>query len=63
MKQIISFQIDSDILESIKKDAEAEGISASAIIRRLLIQYYRKGQSTNEYKERQNPTTARTDSR
>ena len=56
MKQIISLQLDTDIVELIKRDAELEGISASAIIRRLLIQYYRKEYRTNEHKERQDST-------
>lgn len=60
MKQIISLQLDKDIVELIKQDADLEGISASAVIRRLLIQYYRKEYRANEHKERQDSTTTST---
>lgn len=57
MKQIISLQLDSDLYDLIKADAINEGISASAVIRRLLIQRYRNEELTHEYKERQVITT------
>ena len=52
MKQIISLQLDSELIELVKRDAELEGISASAVIRRLLIQHYRNEALNNEYNER-----------
>lgn len=58
MKQIISLQIESELYEIIKLQADNEGISASAVIRRLLKNHFQhRGVYYNEHQERQNITT------
>lgn len=52
MKQIISLQIESELYEIIKLQADNEGISASAVIRRLLKNHFQhRGVYYNEHQE------------
>lgn len=48
--KIISLQIPQDLYEAVQKAASSEGISVSAVVRRLLIREYKK-ERTDEYKE------------
>lgn len=41
-KQIISLQIPSELYTKIKADADAEFITVSAFVRKLLMQYYKE---------------------
>lgn len=40
-KPIISLQMPSDLLEQLKIDAESECITVSALIRKILLYYYK----------------------
>lgn len=39
--KLIGMKLTSSLVEAIDKDAESEGLSRSAIIRRVLIEHYR----------------------
>ena len=41
-KQIISIQLPKNLLTSIKEDADKNYTTISAIIRKILLEYYRK---------------------
>jgi hypothetical protein len=40
MKQIISFQLDKSLVEQLKREAESQFLSTSALLRLILLQHF-----------------------
>jgi hypothetical protein len=45
MKQTISFQLDKSLVEQLKREAEAQFLSTSALLRLILLQHFKQEQT------------------
>lgn len=48
MKQTISFQLDKSLVEQLKREAESQFLSTSALLRLILLQHFRQDQNKQD---------------
>lgn len=48
MKQTISFQLDKSLVEQLKREAESQFLSTSALLRLILLRHFRQDQNKQD---------------